>query len=596
MAKRTAGRAIVDVLKAEGVRHVFGLPGGHVLSIYDALYDTPEIAHVLVRHEQAAASMASGYAQLTGRPGVCLVTAGPGATNLVSGIAEAFVGSLPIVIFAGRGATATTYRGAAQEIATERVFAPITKWAIRVDRPDLVVAVVHQAFIVARSGKPGPVYIDLPRDVLDTEIEAHTPYIPTGAPPRPAGDDALVASAAAALVAARNPIIVGGGGAIASDAAPQVRALAELLAIPVLTSLSGRGIIPDDHPLSAGGLGAHRTRLSKRLLGEADVVLGLGCRFEEMETNWSPAAVPRADATYIQVDIDPVEIGRSISAHVGIVGDVGTVVGQLLDRLRSHPAALEPGAFAQHPRALAVSSELARIDAEAAVYRESTDRPMHPLRPIAAARRALPRDATVAFDVGCIAQHIAGGSPYCKVYEPRTTIVPSSFYGMGFVAAALPVARIARPNHPALCFVGDGFFQMMLHIMPMAAEHKLGVTWCIMNDGALGSIRDIQQYRFHERIIGTDFALQPDFARIAEACGCYGERVEDPGTVDGAIARALEANERGVPAVLDFAVARERLLGTLEHYAFYPPELVQAQLERATPAEPQTQGENADAS
>jgi acetolactate synthase-1/2/3 large subunit len=344
----------------------------------------------------------------------------------------------------------------------------------------------------------------------------------------------------------------------------------------VLTSLAGRGSIPDDHPLSVGGLGAHRNRVSKRLLGEADVVLGLGCRFEEMETNWSPGAVPAPDATYIQVDIDPVEIGRSVPAQVGIVGDVGAVLEQLLAALEGSAALLEPGAYADHPRVRAAADELAHVQADAARHIEADRRPMHPLRPIAAAREAFPREAILAVDVGCSAQHIAGATPYFKVYEPRCTIVPSSFYGMGFVAAALPAARLVHPDRPAICFVGDGSFQMALHILPVAAEYELGVTWCVLNDRSLGSIRDIQEYRFGGRMLGTDFALQPDFAAIARACGCHGEQVDDPDDVDGAFGRALAANERGVPAVVDVSVSRERLLGTLEHYSFYPAELMAA--------------------
>jgi acetolactate synthase-1/2/3 large subunit len=200
---------------------------------------------------------------------------------------------------------------------------------------------------------------------------------------------------------------------------------------------------------------------------------------------------------------------------------------------------------------------------------------MHPLRVILAAREVFPREATVAFDVGCTAQHIAGAHPYFKVFGPRTTIVPSSFYGMGFAAAALPAARLARPKRPALCFVGDGSFQMVLAALPMAAEHRLGVTWCVMDDGALGSIRDIQEFRFEDRIIGTEYSFQPDFAALAKACGCHGELVSDPDEVEGSLARALAANEEGVPAVLGFSVSRARMLGTLEHYAFYPREMVE---------------------
>ncbi len=574
---RNAGRAVVDVLRAEGVRFVFGLPGGHVLSIYDALYDTPEITHVLVRHEQAAASMAAAHAQLTGKPGVCLVTAGPGCTNLLSGIAEAYVGSLPIVVLAGRGATSTAHRGAAQEVQTDRVFAPVTKWSVRVDRADLIVDVLRQAFAVATSGRPGPVLVEIPRDLCDADVP-DAPYVPVGAPARPAADHGSIAAAAEALAGAERPLLVAGGGTVASGAFAPLRELSELLAVPVLTSLAGRGSIPDDHPLSAGGLGAHRNRLSRRLLAEADVVVGLGCRFEEMETNWRPGSVPAPDACYVQVDIEPAEIGRSVPARIGVVGDVCTVLEQLLAELRERGAGLAPGAFADHPRTTAAAAELDAIEAELAVLAESGERPLHPLRVIRAIRAAFPRETTVAIDVGCITQHIAGGTPFFRVYEPRSLIVPSSFYGMGFSAAGLPAARLVHPDRPAVGLVGDGSFQMVMNVLPVAAEYRLPVTWCVFDDRALGSIRDIQQYRFGERIIGTEFAVQPDFASIARACGCHGEHVEDPDDVEGALARALAANDRGMPAVLDFVVARERMLQTLEHYAFYPQELVEQHL------------------
>ncbi len=574
---RNAGRAVVDVLRAEGVRFVFGLPGGHVLSIYDALYDTPEITHVLVRHEQAAASMAAAHAQLTGRPGVCLVTAGPGCTNLLSGIAEAFVGSLPIVVLAGRGATSTAHRGAAQEVQTDRVFAPVTKWSVRVDRADLIVDVLRQAFAVATSGRPGPVLVEIPRDLCDADVP-DAPYVPVGAPARPAADHGSIAAAAEALASAERPLLVAGGGTVASGAFAQLRELSELLAAPVLTSLAGRGSIPDDHPLSAGGLGAHRNRLSRRLLAEADVVVGLGCRFEEMETNWKPGSVPAPDACYVQVDIEPAEIGRSVPARIGVVGDVRTVLEQLLAELRERGAGLAPGAFADHPRTAEAAAELDAIEAELAMLAETGGRPLHPLRVIRAIRAAFPRQTTVAIDVGCITQHIAGGTPFFRVYEPRSLIVPSSFYGMGFSAAGLPAARLVYPDRPAVGLVGDGSFQMVMNVLPVAAEYRLPVTWCVFDDRALGSIRDIQQYRFGERILATEFAVQPDFASIAKACGCHGEHVEDPDDVEGALARALEANDRGMPAVLDFVVARERMLQTLEHYAFYPQELVEQHL------------------
>ena len=468
-----AGRAIVDVLKAEGVRFVFGLPGGHVLGIYDALYDTPEITHVLVRHEQTAASMAAAYAQLTGEPGVCLVTAGPGCTNLLSGIAEAYVGSLPIVVIAGRGATATAHRGAAQEVATDRIFAPVTKWSVRVDRADLIVDVLRQAFAIARSGKPGPVLVDIPRDVVDAEVPL-TPYVPVGArrgrrptrigSPRPR----------TRCRGAERPLIVAGGGTVASGAFAELRALAELLAIPVLTSLAGRGSIPDDHPLSAGGLGAHRNRLSKRLLAEADVVLGLGCRFEEMETNWRPGSVPAPDAATSRSTSTRPRSAAASRPGSAWSATSATVLEQLAHRAprarapRSRP---ETSPITRDREPLSPSWRRSRPRSTAVARASSA--PIHPLRVIRAIRETFPRETTVAIDVGCITQHIAGGTPFFRVFEPRSLIVPSSFYGMGFAAAALPAARLVYPDRPAVGFVGDGSFQMVMNVLPVAAEYEL---------------------------------------------------------------------------------------------------------------------------
>jgi acetolactate synthase-1/2/3 large subunit len=560
--RTSAGRAIVAILRAEGVRAVFGLPGGHVLDIYEGLYDTPEIRHVLVRHEHAAAAMAAGYAQLTGEPGVCVATAGPGATNLLTAVAEAHVGSLPMICLTGRGMTTTAHRGASQEVPTERVFAPVTKWSVRVDRAELVPDVLRQAFAVARGGRPGPVLVDLPRDLLGQEI-AFGPYIPVGAAPSVLADPARVEALVDRLLGAQRPILIAGGGAIMSGAWGELRELAELTGTPVLTSLAGRGALPDDHPLAAGGLGAHRNRLSKRLLEEADVVVGLGTRLEEMETNWQPGRVPAPDACYVQVDIEPAEIGRSVPAHVGVVGDVRAVLAQAIELVRERAAA---------PRAVTLAEDVAALDADIAEVTRVPSSPVHPLTAIRAVRDVFPRESTVAFDVGVLAQQIAGGFPFFRVYEPRSLIVPSSFYGMGFAAAALPVAKIVRPQHPAVCFVGDGSFQMVMQILPVAAEHNLPVTWVVLNDNALGSIRDIQELRFDGRMLGTEFALQPDLAAIARACACHGERVERSEELADALRRALQANADGLPAVVDVHVAPERLNQTREHFAYYPPD------------------------
>jgi acetolactate synthase-1/2/3 large subunit len=562
------GQVVADILEREGVRAVFGMPGGHVLGIYDGLYGRAAIKTYLVRHEQQAPALAAGYFQLTGELAVCLVTAGPGATNLLTSVAEAFVGSIPMVILAGRGATATAFRGASQEVPTERIFQPVTKWSVRVDRADLLPEVLRQAFIVARSGKPGPVYIDIPRDLLVGEIVVPD-YIPAGPAARPAAEPHKVDQVVEALLGARAPLIVAGGGVIASGAWGELRQLAESLAIPVVTSLSGRGSLPDSHPLAAGGLGAHRNDLSKRLLAEADCVLGLGARFEEMENNWRPGFVPTPDAVYIQIDIDPAEIGRSVPAGLSLIGDLSVVLGQINAGIAQRGKALAAGGFLDHPRTRACQTAIAAISADLDRMGAAVSASIHPVSVIRAVRAALPADATIAIDVGCLAQHMAGAFPVFPIAGPRQAIVPSSFYGMGFASMALPAARIARPGQLAFGFVGDGSFQMVLPILPTAAEYGLAVTWVVLNDAALGSIRDIQQFSFGDRVLDTDFKVMPDLAGIAKACGCHGETVTEAGDVDRAISVAIAANRTGQPAVIDVRVARERLQSTYDHYLFY---------------------------
>lgn len=566
MTKMSAGRAVVQVLRAEGVRYVFGVPGGHTIGLYDALYGQQEISHILVRHEQHAASMAAGYAQLTGEPGVCCVTAGPGATNLVTSVAEAYVGALPIVIIAGRGATRNAHRGASQEIDQVTIFGPITKSAIRVDRPDLIVESLRQAFTIARSGKPGPVLVDIPQDILASDIEL-AGYRAVGKPPRIRGDRDVIKAAALALAKADRPLIVSGGGAIAAEAAGEVRQLAEMLAVPVATTLAGRGILSDDHELAAGGLGHHRQVITKALLPNADVVIGIGARFEQQETNWKPDYLPAPTASYIQIDIDPVEIGHSVVATIGIVGDAKLVLQDLIAEL----AALKATERAKTPAGRSRIDDLAKLrstlEQEIATMAASEERPLHPIRVIDSIRKTFPREATVALDVGVLAQGMGGAYPYFKLYQPRTTIVPSSFYGMGFSASAFPAARLVYPDRPAVCLVGDGSFQMVMNILPTAAELKLGLTWCILNDQALGSIRDTQEQAFGGRFIAAEFTLDLDYAGLAKASGCHGERVTEPQDIIPALRRALAANAKGQPAVLDFVVAKKRLKGSLEFFA-----------------------------
>ena len=565
MSTISGGRAVVEVLKAEGVKFVFGLPGGHTLAIYDGLYNTPEIRHILVRHEQTAANMAAAYPMLTGEPGVCCATAGPGATNLAPGIAEAFFGAVPVIFLTGRAATKISLRGAAQEIPQEKIFAPITKWAVRVDRADMIVEIMRQAFTIARSGKPGPVLIDFPVDILMQPVE-FAAYVPVGKPPSPRGNPVLIRTAVDEVLYSKRPIIIAGGGTVMSGAFNELREFAETLGLPVLTTLSGRGSFPDDHPLAGGGLGMHRNRVSKKLLAEADFVLGLGCRLEQFETNWGPGYVPAADACYIQVDMDPAEIGKSVIPKIGIVSDIKLLLEDMLEAVREKGGPDHRRTFRELPRIKDLAQLKEEVEADLKRSIATDEKPMSPMRVVREIRDVFPRETTAAVDIGCLAQGLGGSSLYFKIYEPRSIIPCTSFYAMGFAASAIPVARLVYPKRPAIAMCGDGSFQMIMNVLPVAVEHHLPVTWCILNNQSLGSIKDVQEEMYGGRYIATSFEVQPDFALIAQACKCYGEKVEDPDQIRPAVNRAIDANNQGVPAVLDFVVSRKEPEAAIEYF------------------------------
>jgi acetolactate synthase-1/2/3 large subunit len=354
------------------------------------------------------------------------------------------------------------------------------------------------------------------------------------------------------------PIIIAGGGTVASGAFAELKEFAETFGIPVLTTLSGRSSFPDDHPLAAGGLGFHRTTVSRKLFSEADFILNLSCRFHEMETNWTPPYLPTPGTCLVQVDIDPAEIGRSVVPRIGLVGDIKMVLQDLTETGRDLGGPDYRASFRDLPRIKELCELKERLEAEIEADPGQNETPINSLQVVTAIRKVFPRDATAAIDVGCVAQALGGAFPYLKIYEPRSCIPCTSFYAMGFATSALPVARLVYPERFAVGVCGDGSFQMVLDILPVAAEYHLPVTWCILDNQCLSSIKDIQDGpAFGGRCIGTVFEFQPDFAKIAEACGCYGERVEDPGQVVAALGRAKEANSRGIPAVLDFVVSRK---------------------------------------
>ncbi len=568
MSAINAGQAVVRILEAEGVKFVFGLPGGHTLSLYEGLRNSPSIRHILVRHEQAASNMATGYAMLTGEPGICCATAGPGATNLVTGIAEAFIGALPVIALTGRAPMQVYLRGAAQEIAQEKLFAPITKWAVRVERADMIPEIMRRAFTIARSGKPGPVLIDFPMDILMQSIELDA-YVPVGKPPAPRGNPELVSAAVEELLRSANPIVIAGGGTVMSGAFQELREFAETLGLPILTTLSGRGSFPDDHPLAGGGLGMHRSTASKKLLLDADFILGLGCRFEQFETNWMRDYMPASDACYVQVDTDPAEIGKAVIPRIGIISDIRLLLEDMLKLVKDKGGPDYRKAFAGLPRV----EELTRLKEQVAETvnkaAATSEKPLSPFRVIREIREAFPRETTAGVDIGNLAQALGGSSAYFGIYEPRSIIPCTSFYAMGFAASAIPVGKLVYPEHPAVAICGDGTFQMIMNVLPVAVEHNLPVTWCVFNDQSLGSLKGIQEGMSSGPPFAITFKIQPDFALVARACKCYGEKVEEPDQIKPALQRAIDANSQGIPAVLDFIVHHQGSAAANEYFSTF---------------------------
>lgn len=540
--------AVVDALKGEGVTHIFGLPGGQSLSVlYDALYDEQLIKPILVRHEQAASYMAYAYAKLTATPGVCSATVGPGAQNLVTGLAEAWGGCVPVIAISPQVASWFEGMGGLQEFPQVPLFAPFTKWSYRIARSDRIQWAMRRAFQLAASGKPGPVFLEIPPDIGEEEIEI-PPYTPSRRPIRLGGDPSLISEALNLIMAAERPIIVAGGGVYLSGAFDELREFAELMAIPVLTSASGKGALPEDHPLSAGLVGIYRTRVAKKIWDETDLILSFGCRFEELETlTWSTYPT---GAKWIQVDVDPSEFGRNWLADLMIGGDAKVVLQQLITAISQK---VPKKAFQDLPRIQELTHLRKEYDAEIEhiVSSTSEESPIRPLKILRELRAIFPQNTILCHEHGSLDFWAYSEFP---LFEAGACVSPSNQTCMGMAVAGAIGARFAKPNNEVVAVSGDGAVQMMLQELPTAVQYRTPFTLCILNNYHLGWIKYIQQRFFDQHYVATDYEAQPDFAGIAEACGCLGLKVERSSEVNEVIQSALRANRDGTPTILDFEV------------------------------------------
>ncbi|MFH1821784.1 MAG: thiamine pyrophosphate-binding protein [Methanobacteriota archaeon] len=535
--------AVVDALSKEKVRYVFGMSSGHSTAVlYDALHEHPEITPVLVRHEEAASFMASVWYQMTGEPGICSGTAGPGVAHLVPGIWEAYLGCHSIIAVNPAVADKFYGWGMLQEIPQRETFLPVTKWSWKLHQPGKVQWMMRRAFQIASNPPPGPVFLEIPIDVGDSAVELPE-YTPCVRPIRIRADLERVKEAADLILKSERPILAVGGGVLRSGAFAELRDFAEMLSIPVCRTETGMGAMPDDHPLVVGGLGFWRTKPAKQVYEEADLIIAVGWHMEEIGTlGWIPLP-PRAKL--IQVDVDPNMIAKNYVPDIPLVGDAKLVLADLIEVLKTKLQ--KPGVLRRTERAAMIAK--AAKDYEDEILSELTSEavPIHPARFYHDVQKAVPRDATYVFDVGA---HIIwdGSYPYFKMYTPYHAS-PSDHACVGFGVGGALAAKLARPDKPCACICGDAGVYMMGQELATQREYNAPVSTIFMNNSSIGEIKYWQR-ELYGRSIATDFTNPYDFVKFAEAQKAEGFHVEKPADIIPTVKEALKACEEGVPALV----------------------------------------------
>jgi acetolactate synthase-1/2/3 large subunit len=535
----TGAEVLFTALEEEGVQVVFGIPGGAIMPAYDALVGS-SIRHVLMRHEQAAGHAAEGYAQVSGRVGVCLATSGPGGTNLVTPLTDAMMDSIPLVAITGQVARSSLGRQAFQEAPITDITRPVTKRNWLVLEPDDLGPIVHEAFAVARSGRPGPVLIDVPKDVLAAEA-AVRPWRPPAASPPPVLAEQDVRRAVELILRSRRPVLYVGGGAVRSSAHDELFDLAVRQQLPVVTTLMARGAFPDGHPLALGMPGMHGAYAAVMAMQRSDLLIAVGARFDDRVTGRLDGFAP--EAKVIHIDIDPAEIGKNRPVDVALVGDARRVLVALNDALPSFEAVEDQEAR----RAWLVRLEAWR---EQYPFRYRADGRLKPQYVIERLWAATGGRAVLTAGVG---QHQMWASQLWRFDRPRAWANSGGLGTMGFALPAALGAKAARPEELVIAIDGDGCFQMTCQELATSVAENLPVLVAILNNGHLGMVRQWQDMFFGGRRsqVWLGEAL-PDYARLAEAYGCLGLRAERPQEVDEVIAEALRTPDRTV--VIDFRV------------------------------------------
>lgn len=545
MAKKNGAVILLECLMKEGVDTVFGFPGGAVLPIYDALYDSP-IKHVLVRHEQGAVHMADGYARALGKPGVVIVTSGPGATNTVTGIATAYMDSIPMVVITGQVPTALIGNDAFQEADIVGITRPCTKHNYLVkDLRDLP-RIIKESFYIATTGRPGPVLVDIPKDVLTAsmaELKYPEKITIESYQPNYKGHPGQIKKAVDLILSAKRPVVYAGGGVVLSDAAKELTEFAEKLGIPTTTTLMGLGAFPGTHELFMGMLGMHGTFCANMAVTNTDCLIAVGARFDDRVTGKIDEFAPYADIVHI--DIDPTSISKNVLVDVPIVGDVKDVLKEMIKAL--------PQAKALKEHRNGISEWKAQIDTWRAThtlsYKQEPNGKIKPQYVIEKFYELTKGKAIITTEVG---QNQMWAAQFFKYDRPRTFLTSGGLGTMGFGFPAAIGAQIAFPDRTVAVIAGDGSLQMNIQELATAVQYKLPVKVVILNNMVLGMVRQWQELFFDKRYSHTCISVAPDFVKLADAYGAVGLRAKKPSEVEEVLKQGLAVKDR--PVLMDFRV------------------------------------------
>jgi acetolactate synthase-1/2/3 large subunit len=535
--KVNGAKALIKCMEKEGVDILFGYPGGQIIPFYNELYDS-NMRHILVRHEQAAAHAADGYARATGKTGVCVSTSGPGATNLVTGIATAYMDSVPIVALTGQVPTSMIGNDAFQEADITGITQPITKHNYLVQDAKELPRIIKEAFHIASTGRPGPVLIDLPKDVQNTEIDFYYPekVEMRGYKPTYKGNIQQIKRAAEEILNSSMPIIFAGGGVIISNSSCELVELAETINAPVTTTLMGISSIPTDHPLYVGMLGMHGSKYANYAIQESDLIIAVGARFDDRVTGKLESFAP--NARVIHIDVDPAEISKNVKVHIPIVGDAK----QVLKSLNKYVKRCNSGAWIEKINKWKKEYPLA--------YKQMSPDVVMPQFVIEQISKVC-NDAIIVTEVG---QHQMWAAQYFNYRKPRTFITSGGLGTMGYGFPAAMGAKVGRPDKTVIDIAGDGSFQMNSQELATVVQNEIPVVVVILNNGYLGMVRQWQELFYEKRYSCTFIKGSVDFVKLAEAYGALGLRAERPSEVGPAIEEAVRS---GRPAVVDVIVECE---------------------------------------